>query len=112
MIKPGREFEEAVYTFAKALDPTAEILFDHSVLDRDTGKPRQCDVWINAKFGGHWPISILVSCKDHNRKLHVGDIGAFCDEVRSTGASTGVISSLDVMNRTVRFVIPSGMRFT
>jgi len=54
---------------------------------------RQCDVWVNAKIGGHWPISILISCKDHNQKLDVGDIGAFNDEVRSTSASTGVIYS-------------------
>lgn len=94
MARLGGEFEEAVHAFAKALDPSAEVLFDHSVPDRDTGKPRQCDVWIDAKFGGHWPLSILVSCKDRRksgRKLHSGDIGTFCDEVRSTGASTGVI---------------------
>ena len=34
-----------------------------------------------------------MSCKDHKRKLHSGDIGTFRDEVRSTGASTGVIYS-------------------
>ena len=89
----GSEFEEAVYRFTKTLDPTAEVLFNHSVPDRDTGELRQCDVWINAKFGGHWPLSILVSCKDHKRKLHSGDIGTFRDEIRSTGASTGVIYS-------------------
>lgn len=91
--KPGRRFEEAVYAFAKTLDPAAEVLFDHRVKDRDTGEPRQCDVWINAKFAGHWPLSILVSCKDHKRRLNAGDIGAFCDEKRSTGASNGVIYS-------------------
>ena len=89
----GAEFEEAVFRFAKSLDPHAQVLFNYSVPDRDTGEPRQCDVWINAKFGGHWPLSILVSCKDHKRKLHSGDIGTFRDEVRSTGASTGVIYS-------------------
>ncbi len=92
----GRKFEEAVYAFAKTLDPTAEVLFDHDVPDRDTGGPRQCDVWINAKFGGHWPLSILVSCKDDEksgRKLDVGDMGTFCDEIRSTGATMGVIYS-------------------
>lgn len=89
----GAEYEEAVYRFVKILDPTAEVILDHSVPDRDTGEPRQCDVWINAKFGGHWPLSILVSCKDHKRKLHSGDIGTFRDEVYSTGASTGVIYS-------------------
>lgn len=91
MPRPGREFEKAVYAFARTLDPSAEVLFDHKVPDRDTGKPRQCDVWINARFGGHWPQSILVSCKDYRRKIHSGNIGTFCDEVRSTGASTGVI---------------------
>jgi hypothetical protein len=87
----GSEFEEAVFRFAKTLDLQAEILFNQSIRDRDTGEPRQCDVWINAKLGGHWPLSILISCKDHKRKLHSGDIGTFRDEVRSTGASTGVI---------------------
>ena len=59
--KPGRKYEEAVYAFAKTLDPSAEVLFDHKMPDRDTGELRQCDVWINAKFAGHWPLSILIS---------------------------------------------------
>jgi hypothetical protein len=92
-LKPSREFEEAVYRFAKSLDPSAEVIFDHHVPDRDTGTLRQCDVWINAKFGDHWPVSILVSCKHHGRKLNISDIDTFCNEVRSTSASTGVIYS-------------------
>jgi len=93
MKKSGREFEEAVFAFVKALDPTADVKFDHKVPDRDTGKPRQCDVWVNAKIGGHWPIAVLVSCKDHSRKLNSGHIDTFIGEVKSTGASTGVIYS-------------------
>ncbi len=89
----GKGFELAVHAFAQSLNPTAEVLFDHKVEDRDTKTLRQCDVWINTSLGGHWPLSILVSCKDHKRKLHVGDIGAFVNEVSSTGASTGVIYS-------------------
>ena len=91
--KYGLAFENAVYAFVNTLDPNAEVLFDHKVPDRDTGTPRLCDVWINAKFGDHWPLSILVSCKDHKKKLNVNDIGTFRDEIRSTGASTGVIYS-------------------
>jgi hypothetical protein len=91
--KPGRKYEEAVYAFTKTLDQAAEVLFDHKEPDRDTGELRQCDVWIKAKFAGHWPLSILVSCKDQKRKLNASDIGVFCDEKRSTGASTGVIYS-------------------
>lgn len=89
----GKEFEEAVFRFAIRLDPHSKVFFDHSVPDRDTGEYRQCDVWIEAKYGSHWPINILVSCKDHKRKLHVGDIGSFLDEIRSTGANLGVIYS-------------------
>jgi hypothetical protein len=96
MSRLGRKFEEAVLAFAKTLDPSAEVLFDHKVPDRDTGTLRQCDVWINAKFGGHWPLSILVSCKDRKesqRKLDIGHIEKFCNEIRSTGATMGVIYS-------------------
>jgi len=94
MKKPGKHFEEAVYRFARSLDPSAEALFNHGIRDRDTGKLRQCDAWINTSFGQHWPLSILVSCKDRRksgRRLDTGDIGAFCDELRSTGATVGVI---------------------
>lgn len=93
MEKLGKDFEKAVYAFVKALDPLAEVLFDHKVPDRDSGSLRQCDVWINASFGGHWPLSILVSCKDHTRRLDIGNIGTFCDEVRSTRANFGVVYS-------------------
>jgi hypothetical protein len=94
MSKLGQDFEQAVCEFARTLDASAEVLFNHLVPDRDTGKPRQCDAWINTSFGQHWPLSILLSCKDRSksgRRLHSGDIGAFCDEVRSTGANLGVI---------------------
>lgn len=93
MSRKGRDFEQAVYHFAKTLDPGAEVIFDHKVRDRDSNSLRQCDVWINAKFADHWPLSILVSCKKHGRKLDVSHVGAFINEKNSTGASAGVIYS-------------------
>jgi hypothetical protein len=96
MSKAGQAFEQAVYAFVGTLDPQAEVLFDHAVPDRDTGTLRQCDVWINGRIAGHWPISILVSCKDDrgsNRKLDIGAITTFLGEVHSTGATMGVIYS-------------------
>jgi hypothetical protein len=93
MGKPGIEFERAVFEFVKAMNPGAEVLFNHTILDRDSGTPRQCDVWITASISGHWPMAILVSCKDHARKLDIGDMGTFCDEVRSTRTNMGVIYS-------------------
>jgi hypothetical protein len=93
MAKPGEDFEVAVERFARTLDPSANVYRDYKVPDRDTGTLRQCDVWIDARFGGHYPLSILVSCKDWGEKLDIGDIGTFCNEVRSTCASFGVIYS-------------------
>ncbi|MCP4249902.1 MAG: restriction endonuclease [bacterium] len=89
----GKDFERAVFEFVRAVDPSAKILFDHRVPDRDSGAPRQVDVWIEATIGGHFPVTILVSCKDYKRKLDQGHIGTFVNEVRSTSASTGVLYS-------------------
>jgi hypothetical protein len=99
MTKRSKQFEVAVRKFVEALDPSAEVLFDHKVPDRDTGTLRQVDVWVNATYGGHIPISILVSCKDYRRKVNIAHIGTFCDEVRSTGASTGVLYSSSGFSR-------------
>ncbi len=89
-----RRFEEAVHRFAKTLDPSSEVLFDHRVPDRETGEPRQCDVWINAKYGGHWPFTIYISCKDRRkskRKIGGPDIDTLHAEVLARQASMGVI---------------------
>lgn len=89
-----QRFEAAVAQFAQALDPTAEVLFDHHVPDRDTGEPRQCDAWINAQYGGHIQFSIYVSCKDRSksrRKLGSPQIDEFIGEIRARGASMGVL---------------------
>jgi hypothetical protein len=93
MSQSSIQFEKDVWAFVKSLDSSAQVLFDHTVLDKDTGTPRQVDAWVNAKFGGHIPISILVSCKQHGRKLNITHIDSFAAEVRATGASTGVIYS-------------------
>jgi len=41
MTKSYIQFEEAVYSFVKKLDPTSKVLFDHKVLDKDTNSERQ-----------------------------------------------------------------------
>lgn len=84
-------FEEAVGAFLQALDSTANVTKDVLIPDVDTGEPRQRDVWIETLVGGHIPIKILVSCKRKKRKLSQQDIDAFVGELRSSGASKGVI---------------------
>ena len=86
-----KNFETAVGNFVAALDPSAEVTHDAIIPDIDTGLPRQRDVWVEAKFGQHFPIKILLSCKYWEEKLNVQDIDAFLGELRSSGAHKGVI---------------------
>ena len=91
--RPWRQFEIAVHEFVRTLDPTAVALFDHRVPDRDTGRLRQVDVWINAKLGRHIPYTVLVSCKNIRRPLDVPVIESLQAQVASTGANMGVVYS-------------------
>ena len=69
------------------------MLFDHSVPDVISKRPRQCDVWIETVVGGHWPITIYISCKDYARKLDASHIDNFRAEIAARGAGSGVIYS-------------------
>lgn len=48
---------------------------------------------MEAEIGGHYPISVLVSCKDHGRPISVTHIETLQGEIRSTAATCGVIYS-------------------
>ncbi|GAB4156766.1 MAG: hypothetical protein Tsb009_33810 [Planctomycetaceae bacterium] len=90
-----KRFEEAVAGFVQALGPDAKVTHNVKVPDRDTGTPRQIDVWVEAKFGGHFPFKIHVSCKDWSQRLSIDDVDHFNSELRSSGAHVGVIYSLN-----------------
>lgn len=87
------EFEAAVASFLAALDSSAHVRPNVRLPDRHTGRPRQRDVWIETRLFGHFPVSILVSCKRYRRKLNQQDIDAFEGERQSSGAQVGVIYS-------------------
>jgi hypothetical protein len=88
-----KRFEEAVAAFAAALDPAATVKHDLRLPDRHHGRRRQRDVWIEAKIGGHFPVSVLVSCKRTKRKLNSADVDAFNGELESSHARVGVMYS-------------------
>lgn len=88
-----KEFEEAVKKFVAALDPKATVTADVKLADVHTSKPRQRDVWIEAKVCNHFPLKILVSCKRLKRKIDQQDIDAFNGELISSEARLGVLYS-------------------
>lgn len=90
---PWRAFEEAVARFAAAMDPQALVAHDVRLPDRETSRPRQRDVWIEAKICDHYPVRVLVSCKRYQRKLHQTDIDHFHGELLSSHAQKGVLYS-------------------
>jgi hypothetical protein len=94
--KPWKEFERAVDTFLQTLlkaDPNATVRFNPPKTDRDTHEKQQVDVWIDYVIGGHLPIKMLVSCKGRGRKIDVGGIRTFIQEIGDSGASTGAMYS-------------------
>jgi hypothetical protein len=92
------EFEKAVACFAAAMDSNARVCHNAKLPDRDTKRPRQRDVWIEAKVCGHFPVHVLVSCKRYARKLHQGDIDTFVGELASSGAHKGVLYAYSGFN--------------
>ncbi len=85
-----REFEKTVAAFLQALDPNAKITHDVSIPDKDTGTPRQRDVWVEADVAG-FTMSIYVSCKNYDKKIDQQDMDAVIGELASSGANKGVI---------------------
>lgn len=92
-MKDWEQFEVAVERFVAALDPSVTVRRNVKLPDRDTGLPRQRDVWIETKICNLFPIKILISCKNWATKLDEGDIDAFIGELRSSGAHKGVLYS-------------------
>jgi len=88
-----KEFEIAVTNFIKALDPEAKVTHDAMIPDKDTGTPRQRDVWIETKVSKLFSLQILVSCKRYKTKLNQQHMDAFIGELLSSGAQKGVIYS-------------------
>ena len=84
-------YEEAVASFLKALSDEAIVTHNVMLPDSDTGRPRQRDVWIEAKVLGTFEVRILVSCKLWGRRVSSKDIDAFIGELASSGAQKGVI---------------------
>jgi hypothetical protein len=93
---PWKEFERSVSEFLQRLlgrDPNAIVRYDPPILDRDTKRKQQVDAWIDYKIGGHLPVKMLISCKNHGRKLDIGAIRTFIQERADSGASAGAIYS-------------------
>ena len=89
-----RAFELAVAQVLSAFAPDAQVRHDVQTPDRDTGLPRQRDVWIEAPLlGGLATLRVHVSCKRKKSKLSQLDIDAFLGELASSGASIGMIFS-------------------
>lgn len=93
MARRGEHFERIVAEFARELMPEAVVRFDARIPDVDTGTLRQADAWISYRLGDHIPINVLISCKDHARAMDVGEVETFAAEMRSLGATHGVLYS-------------------
>jgi len=92
-VSEWKEFEKAVANFICALSPGAKVSHDIILPDRDSGKPRQRDVWIETTVCKIFPVKVFVSCKRWKRKVNQQNLDAFLGEFQSSGAHLGVIYS-------------------
>jgi hypothetical protein len=90
-VKDWEKFEVAVERFVAAFDPSVTVRRNVMLPDRDTGHPRQRDVWVITKVCNLFEVNILISCKKWSTRLDESDIDAFAGELRSSGAHKGVI---------------------
>lgn len=93
-----REFEKAVAEFHRSLDPNARVEHDVRLPDKQTGSPRQRDVWIEGKVSGI-QVKALVSCKRYQRVVDSGDIDRFYGEFLNSGAHIGLLYSYSGFSR-------------
>jgi len=93
MSEESQLFEKAVAVFLQTLDKNARVTHNVSVPDKDTGKLRQRDIWIETVICKQFPIKIYVSCKFKTRKISQQDMDAVIGELLSNCAHKGVIFS-------------------
>jgi hypothetical protein len=94
----GKAFEEAVARFVQAVDPRAEVIRNYMGRDKDTGERQQMDVLVRARLMGHFPQTVLISCKDYRRLLHAGDVRTFRQELTDSSANSGVLYASNGFN--------------
>jgi hypothetical protein len=75
-MKAWEQFEVAVERFVAALDPRVTVRRNVKLPDRDTGRLRQRDVWIETTIYNLFPVKVLISCKHWTTKLDESDIDA------------------------------------
>lgn len=86
-----RRFEIAVTSFIEALKSGAKVTHDAQIPDKQTGCPRQRDVWVEWVLGALFPVRGLISCKFWAEALNEQDIDHFNGEFQSSGAQIGII---------------------
>lgn len=84
-------FEIAVSNFLDALGRGAKVTHDVKIPDIHTGLLRQRDVMIECAIFGHYPVKLLVSCKNWATPLDQQDIDHFNGEFISSGAQIGIL---------------------
>jgi len=69
-MRPGRELEELAARIKSLLHPTAEVQSPASVIDIDTGQPREIDVLVSIPSDPRH-ITIAVECRDRSARQDV-----------------------------------------
>lgn len=89
--KPGLSFEHAVAEMQRRLDPASTV--EHNVVLTDRlGIPRQFDVVLRGKVGGHDVLGVI-ECKDLERRVGTPEVDAFVTKSHDVRANLKLLVS-------------------
>lgn len=68
------------------------VLHDQHMTDKN-GRKRQIDVLVESDWGRLGKQSVIIECKNWNKRVEIGDVEAFITKIESLSVSKGIIVS-------------------
>lgn len=88
-----KRFEKLIHAIHEQFAPAgAVVTLDDQIEGKHSGVPRQIDISIRVNIA-HYPVLVVVECKDHSRPIDVGELGAFLSLRDDVGANKAVMIS-------------------
>lgn len=88
-----KRFEKLIHSVHTQFAPEAAVVtLDDAIVGYHSKVPRQIDISIRVHIA-HYPVLIVVECKDHSRPIDVAELGAFANLRDDVRANKGVMIS-------------------
>jgi hypothetical protein len=101
-----KQFEDVVAHIQRSLAPRARIERNVRIRGQIPGVFREIDLAIRTRVG-HYPLLVVVECKDYKHPVNVKHIEAFVSMTRDVGANKGVMVAANGFSAAAKTVATS-----